>query len=93
MKIPQFLKNKYAIASCIFVVYTLFLDDVDIFTIVRHNLKLSELENQKKVVIQDLEKTKETLKKLETTAGIEKYAREHKLFKKDEEDIFVISYE
>jgi cell division protein DivIC len=93
MKIPRYLKNKYVIAISAFSIYALFLDDVDIFTVFRQNNKLSELEEQKVIVQQQLDETKETLKKLETISGLERYAREHKLFKKDDEDIFVISYE
>jgi hypothetical protein len=33
------------------------------------------------------------LKKLQSTSGLEAYAREEKFFKKNDEDIFVISYE
>lgn len=93
MKIPKYLKNKYAVAIGIFVVYTLFLDDVDIFTIVRQNMKLSTLEKQKEQTLRQLSETKEALGKLESVSGLERYAREKKLFKKDDEDIFVISYE
>lgn len=93
MKIPKYLKNKYVIAISLFVVYTLFLDDVDVFVIVRQNHKLSKIAQQKEVIYQQLIDTKETLKKLETIEGLERYAREKKLFKKDDEDIFVFSYE
>lgn len=93
MKIPTYLKNKYAIAIGVFVIYTLFLDDVDIFTIVRQNSKLSSLEEQKNQTQQQLTQTRETLDKLDNISGLEKYAREKKLFKLDDEDIFVISYE
>lgn len=75
------------------MIYTLFLDDVDIFTIVRQNMKLSTLEKEKKGILNQLTDTKETLQKLENITGLERYAREKKLFKKDDEDIFVISYE
>lgn len=93
MKIPTYLKNKYAITIGIFVVYTLFLDDVDVFTIVRQNSKLSSLEEQKIQTQRQLSQTRETLDKLDNISGLEKYAREKKLFKLDDEDIFVISYE
>lgn len=93
MNIPTFLKNKYAIAIGIFAIYTLFLDDVDIFTIIRQNSKLSSLEKQKSITSEQLKSTKETIKKLDSSAGLERYAREKKLFKKEDEDIFVISYE
>lgn len=93
MKIPKYLKNKYAIAIGIFAVYTLFLDDVDIFTIVRQNMKLSTLEKEKRETLNQLAETKEALQKLDNISGLERYAREKKLFKKDDEDIFVISHE
>ncbi|MBC9811944.1 hypothetical protein H9Y05_05580 [Crocinitomicaceae bacterium CZZ-1] len=93
MKIPKYFRNKYAVAIGLFVIYTLFLDDVDVFTVIRQNSKLSELEEQKVITQQQLEETRETLKKLESIGGLERYAREKKLFKKDDEDIFVISYE
>lgn len=93
MKIPKYLKNKYAIAIGIFAIYALFLDDVDIFTIVRQNIKLATLEKEKREISNQLIETKQTLKKLDNLSGLERYAREKKLFKKEDEDIFVISYE
>ncbi|MCO5259432.1 MAG: hypothetical protein M9916_04750 [Crocinitomicaceae bacterium] len=93
MKLPNFFKNKYFIALSVFGIYTLFLDDVDVFVIVRQNIKLSKIEQQKEKTKQLLVETKEIQKKLHTLDGIEKYAREKKLFKQDNEDIFVISYE
>jgi len=93
MKIPKYFKNKYIIAISFFVIYALFLDDVDIFTVIRQNRKLSELEDQKVMIQHQLRETQETREKLKSISGLERYAREKKLFKKDNEDIFVISYE
>lgn len=93
MKIPKYFRNKYAVVIGLFVIYTLFLDDVDIFTVIRQNSKLSELEEQKGITQHQLEETRATLEKLESISGLERYAREKKLFKKDDEDIFVIYYE
>lgn len=92
-KTLTYFKNKYILAISVFVVYSLFLDDVDIFTVIRQNIKLSELESQKQQVQSDYIQTKSTLEKLKYTSGLEKYAREKKFFKKDDEDVFVISYE
>jgi hypothetical protein len=74
-------------------VYILFLDDVDIFTIINQNRKLSHLEESKIEISEKLIKTKTTLKELKYSSNLESYAREEKLFKKDDEDIFIISYE
>jgi hypothetical protein len=41
----------------------------------------------------DLEETQITLKKLKYKSEVERFAREQKLFKKDDEDVYVIFYE
>lgn len=81
------------LATAIFFVYTLFLDENDIFTIISHSNKLSHLKEDTAKMKADLELTQITLKKLKHKTEIEKYAREKKLFKKDDEDVFVIFYE
>ena len=85
------LKNKFIFTSCLFFVYILFLDDVDIFTIINQNNKLSKLEIAKEDVSGRLKNLRFTLKKLHYISELENYARENKLFKKDDEEIFIIS--
>lgn len=89
-KVFPYLKNKFILATVIFLVYALFLDENDVFTIIRHNRKLNQLEMAKQQVSRDLEKSRETLKELSSKSELERYAREEKFFKKDDEDIFVI---
>ena len=86
-------RNKYILAITIFLVYNLFLDDIDIFSIVNQNLKLSRLHNDQTEITKRLNETKQTLRDLKHGYALEKYAREEKLFKRDNEDIFVITYE
>jgi cell division protein DivIC len=85
-------KNKYILALCIFMVYNLFLDEVDIFTIINQNKKLSELRSAQSEMNLKLEDTKYILSQIKDLSYLEKLAREDKLFKKDNEDIFVITY-
>ena len=89
----RLFKNKFLLATAIFFVYSLFLDENDIFTMISQSRKLSKLEAEKETVRQDLLETQKTIKKLERPSEIERYAREEKLFKKDDEDVFVIFYE
>ncbi|MBP6089863.1 MAG: hypothetical protein KA521_01305 [Crocinitomicaceae bacterium] len=91
-KYMYLLKNKFIFTSCLFFVYILFLDDVDIFTIINQNNKLNKLQVAKEEVSGRLKNLRFTLKKLHYTSELENYARENKLFKKDDEDIFIISY-
>lgn len=92
-KVLKLLRNKYILATTIFFVYTMFLDENDIFTIINQNNKLSELRSEKNLLKKDLEEAKLTISKLEQKREVERYAREKKLFKKDDEDVFVIFYE
>jgi hypothetical protein len=71
----------------------LFLDDIDIFTIINQNTKLGKLEEARQEVSVKLIQTQEILKKLRYSSELESYAREQKMFKRENEDIFVISYE
>ena len=92
-KYVNYFKNKFIFTTSLFVIYMLFLDDIDIFTIINQNNTLSHLEEGKSEVSEKLARTKLTLKKLKYTSELENFAREEKLFKRDNEEIFVISYE
>ena len=87
------LKNKFILASVIFVLYALLLDDHDAFSIFTQKRKLSALQAEKALFEKELLETRSTLKKLNDRTEVEKFAREKKLFKKDDEDVFVIFYE
>ena len=89
----KFIKNKFLVTILVFLIYALFLDDWDIFHLMKQNKKLAELTIQKTETNKKLLRAKSTLSKLKTSAGIEAFAREEKFFKKNDEDIFVISYE
>lgn len=75
------------------MVYFFFLDDWDIFTLIRQQRKLNQLTEQNEGMAIQLKETKNILKKLKNTDFLEAYARSEKFFKKDDEEIFVVTYE
>lgn len=85
-----YLKNKFILAFTILAVYTLFLDENDLFTMVANAQKLGQLETKKMEVASELEEAQSTLSKLKSLGELERFAREKKYFKKDDEDLFVI---
>lgn len=70
--------------------YILFLDDMDVFTIISNLKKKKELSAQNDRITEELNKTKATLIRLDSISYFEEYARSKKFYKKDDEDIFVI---
>ena len=70
----------------------LFLDDLDIFSIISQKQKLNKLEIQRDEMKNQLTSNRSTLRKLNKINYLEAYARSEKFFKKENEEIFVISY-
>ncbi|MDG1429204.1 MAG: septum formation initiator family protein [Crocinitomicaceae bacterium] len=92
-KALSYLRNKFVLATVIFLAYTLFLSEDNIFTLIRHSNKLDQLETSKAEIEEQLLETRSTLDKLNDRSEVERFAREKKYFKKDDEDIFVIFYD
>ncbi|WP_070137056.1 septum formation initiator family protein [Crocinitomix algicola] len=87
------IRNKYILSSLFVVVYILILHDTDIVTLINRQNRVESLENEierKKTGIIEL---KESIEQLEDLRKLEKYAREEHLFKKDDEDLFILSFE
>ena len=89
----KYVRNKYVITFFIFLIYFLFLDDMDIFMLVKQRNKLNKLKAHKKDMALQLQETRKELKMLNNINTLEAYARSEKFFKQKDEDIFVISYE
>ncbi len=68
-------------------------DENDIFSILNHRSKLKELEIAKIETAEKLDEVRETLDKLDDPEEVERFAREKKFFKKDDEDVYVVFYE
>lgn len=86
----KIFRNKYVFTLVVFFVYVLFLDDVDVFKIFQQESKLSKLKQEKADLTKKFEEVKFTLEQLDNDEALERYARENKFFKHDDEDIFVI---
>jgi hypothetical protein len=89
----RMFKNKYVATLTIFLIYALFLDDYDIFNLISQKRKLNKIQTEQQIIETKLKDTRYILKQLKHTSELEKYAREEKFFKKDDEDIFILSYE
>ena len=89
--IPKIFKNFYFIASVVFLIWMLFLDNNDLISQAKLSGKYNDLLEEKayyKEKIQEVEKDRSGL--LSDKDRLEKFARERYLMKKKEEDLFII---
>ncbi|HLG34015.1 MAG TPA: septum formation initiator family protein [Bacteroidia bacterium] len=85
------LKDKYVLATLIFLVWLTFFDRNDFFAQHTYSSKLKELETEKQYYIDEIQKNKTALASLMgNKKNLEKFAREKYLMKKDNEDIFLV---
>ena len=89
-QLPSSLRNKYFIALAAFIVWMLFFDERDVFTMQHHRAELKELQQSKKYYTDQINKEKAELEGLKSAATLEKYAREKYYMKRDNEDLFLI---
>ena len=86
------VKNKYLIAIAFFLIWMLFFDMKDWSLISGRKDKLKELQKSEQHLTQKIAETRKELDLLKTSAEtIEKYAREKKIKKKDNEDLYIVN--
>lgn len=93
MRFKKYIKNKFIVTTGLFLIYILFLGNMDVFAIVKNLQKRNALASQNVVMEKQLMQTKNTVRKLYKPYFLESYARSHKFFKKNDEEIFVITTE
>jgi cell division protein FtsB len=89
-KFSRFIKNKYMIATVLFVVWVTFFDNNDLFRHIRHQRILNGLNREKRELTQRISEVKLQMTQLQNHDLLEKFAREQYYFKKDNEEVFVV---
>lgn len=85
--------NRYLLILGVFVIWMVFLDRNSYLTHKEFNKEIEELETWIDIHKKIIEKDKETIKKLENSKELERYAREKYLMKKKYEDIYIIEFD
>jgi cell division protein FtsB len=82
---------KYALVTLVAVILIGFVDENSVWHHFQNKQKISELQDEIKQYLDEHERNKEQIEKLESnTKAIEKIARERYFMKADDEDIFVL---
>jgi cell division protein DivIC len=90
-KLPLPLRNKFVVVICFFLIWMAIFDKHSLYKQIRLQSTLKELKS--KLAYYKEEIKNDTEKGLELSSdekGLEKFAREEHLMKKDDEEIFVI---
>jgi cell division protein DivIC len=89
--IPAFLKNKFIVATLVFIITLFFFGEDDLMVQYRRTQELKKLNDGKKYYTEQIILAKKELEQIKNDpAALEKYAREKYFMKKDNEDLFMI---
>ena len=90
-RLPTIVKNKFFLATVLFVVIILFVDNNNMIRTLKTRSSIRDLEHKKEHYLKEIEETKIVWEDLNTnTASFEKFARETYLMKKENEVIIII---
>lgn len=91
---PKLFTNKYLITGIAFAIWMLFFDRNDLPLQLKRVHDLSRLQENEKVMDNQIANTKHELTLLKTNPEtLEKYARQKFMMKKDNEDLYIITFD
>jgi len=89
-KVFNFFKNRYLLTIGLFVVYNLFINNIDIPFIISSRWELHKLREQALQLEKDNQRAKDQLQAINSKSfELEKLAREEYFMKKPNEDVYV----
>lgn len=95
MKMPKWIRerllNKYGIATVLFLVYILAVNEHNLIQHFQNKTKLSQLEEQEDKLRAKIEADQQKINELQTNQdNLAKFAREQFLMHQENEDVFVV---
>jgi cell division protein DivIC len=85
------LKNKYFIASLLFLVWIVFFDENSFISHAENKRRLHELNNHKEYYLKKIKEDKQKMEELHAGKNeLEKFAREQFYMSKPDEDLFIV---
>ena len=89
----KFFTNIYVIILIPFIIWMLFFDENSYLIHRKFNNEIEDLESTISFYQDKIAKDKETIKKLQDSLELERFAREKYLMKKENEDIYIIEFD
>jgi cell division protein FtsB len=92
-KFVKFFTNRYIIILIAFSVWMLFFDENSYLVHREFNKEIKELETAIDFYKKKIDEDKKTIKSLQDSLQLERFAREKYLMKKENEDIYLIEFD
>lgn len=93
-KLKKIFTNKYLITGIAFAVWIMFFDRNDLPSQISRIRELNKIERNEKNMAVQISNTQKELQLLKTNPEtLEKYAREKYLMKKDNEDLYIVTFD
>ena len=89
----KILTNIYVVILSVFLIWMLFFDENSYLTHRKFDKEIEDLESTISFYEGKVTKDKETIKKLQDSLELERFAREQYLMKKENEDIYIIEFD
>ena len=89
----KLLTNIFVMILITFIIWMLFFDENSYIVHRKFDEEIKELENSITYYKERIKKDKETIKKLQDSLELERFAREKYLMKKENEDLFIIEFD
>lgn len=87
------ITNVFVIILIPFIIWMFFFDENSYLTHRKFDKEIEELESTIQFYKGKIKKDKETIKKLQDSLELERFAREKYLMKKENEDIYIIEFD
>ncbi|MEO6894305.1 MAG: septum formation initiator family protein [Ginsengibacter sp.] len=93
-KLSRIFYNKYLITGIAFAIWMMFFDRNDLPLQIKRLRELNKMEQNQKNMTLLISNTQKELKLLKTNPEtLEKYAREKYMMKKDNEDLYIVTFD
>lgn len=89
----KLITNVFVIILIPFIIWMLFFDENSYLVHRKFDKEIEDLENTISFYKEKIKKDKETIKKLQDSLELERFAREKYLMKKENEDIYIIEFD
>jgi cell division protein FtsB len=92
-KVVKIITNTFVLILIPFLIWMFFFDENSYLVHRKFNKEINDLENTITFYKKNIAKDKTTIKKLQDSLQLERFAREKYLMKKENEDIYLIEFD